>query len=260
MADVLKLYFRELPEPLLTHQLYDSAVFDLHKEIENIDNYLSKLSEMMQSLPIVNYCMLKYLVRHLYKVERYSSYNLMGLTNLSIVFGPTLLYPKNEGIEHTLMLPRVYAVIQHLIENYDIIFQDSFPVISDEITISVEEYSSILTSKTEIYSNTELESASHLSRSVSRSNFESSLAKSSREEVKVSDENKSNCDPDINSLTSTVKNSLDERDSNVSVSTKKKAKRKSVKTKLRKSISMKIPRDYETLETSVEESQKENVV
>lgn len=51
----------------------------------------------------------------------------MGSTNLAIVFGPTLLSPKIESIEHTLMMPRVYAVIQCLIEKYDILFKEDFP-------------------------------------------------------------------------------------------------------------------------------------
>jgi len=128
VADVLKLYFRELPEPLLTYGFYDLAIDDLYKKKESDnDLYIQTLGEMLRSLPIANYCIIKFLARHLFRVERYSAYNLMGSTNLAIVFGPTLLSPKIESIEHTLKMPRIYSVVQCLIEKYDILFKENLP-------------------------------------------------------------------------------------------------------------------------------------
>jgi len=101
----------------------------LYKKNSDSELYVETLGEMLRSLPLPNYCIIKFLSRHLYKVERYSAYNLMGSTNLAIVFGPTLLKPKIESIEHTLMMPRVYAVIQFLIEKFDILFKEKAPVL-----------------------------------------------------------------------------------------------------------------------------------
>ena len=74
-------------------------------------------------LPLPNYALTKYLIKHLYKVEKYSKHNLMSSTNLAIVFGPTLLRPKEEALEHTLMLPRVYLAVQRMIEQYNLVFR-----------------------------------------------------------------------------------------------------------------------------------------
>jgi len=108
---------------------YNMVMDVLYKKSSDTDLYVATLGEMLRSLPLPNYCIIKFLSRHLYKVERYSAYNLMGSTNLAIVFGPTLLKPKIESIEHTLMMPRVYAVIQCLIEKFDILFKEKSPVL-----------------------------------------------------------------------------------------------------------------------------------
>ena len=91
VAGCLKLWFRELPEPLLTYSLYPAFI-----EAAKIDNdYLRqiRLHEQVNELPDPNYATLRFLMGHLDRIRSYESINQMSAHNLAIVFGPTLLSP-----------------------------------------------------------------------------------------------------------------------------------------------------------------------
>ncbi|BGP41630.1 Rho GTPase-activating protein [Rhodotorula kratochvilovae] len=89
IAAVLKLWFRELPEPLLTWELYHQFI-----EVAKIENDRLRhirLHERVNDLPDPNYATLKFLMGHLDKVAQRESVNQMSVSNLAIVFGPNLL-------------------------------------------------------------------------------------------------------------------------------------------------------------------------
>ncbi|GAA6023927.1 hypothetical protein JCM10207_009279 [Rhodosporidiobolus poonsookiae] len=89
IAAVLKLWFRELPEPLLTWELYHQFI-----EVAKIENDRLRhirLHERVNELPDPNYATLKALMAHLDKIQQQESLNQMSVSNLAIVFGPNLL-------------------------------------------------------------------------------------------------------------------------------------------------------------------------
>ncbi|CCV00241.1 unnamed protein product [Malassezia sympodialis ATCC 42132] len=95
VAGCLKLWFRELPEPLLTYQLYPAFI-----EASKIENeYLRqvRLHEQVNELPDANYATLRFLMAHLDRIRAHESENQMTAHNLAIVFGPTLLRSPNEA-------------------------------------------------------------------------------------------------------------------------------------------------------------------
>ncbi|GAA5912316.1 uncharacterized protein JCM6883_003323 [Sporobolomyces salmoneus] len=98
IAAVLKLWFRELPEPLLTWELYHQFI-DVAK-IENDRLRHIRLHERVNELPDPNYATLKYLMGHLDKVAQQESSNQMSVSNLAIVFGPNLLSPPPPHLAH----------------------------------------------------------------------------------------------------------------------------------------------------------------
>ncbi|GAA5985878.1 hypothetical protein JCM11641_005330 [Rhodosporidiobolus odoratus] len=89
IAAVCKLWFRELPEPLLTWELYHQFI-DVSK-IENDRLRHIRLHERVNELPDPNYATLKFLMGHLDKIAQQESVNQMSVSNLAIVFGPNLL-------------------------------------------------------------------------------------------------------------------------------------------------------------------------
>ncbi|EPQ31318.1 uncharacterized protein PFL1_06843 [Pseudozyma flocculosa PF-1] len=95
VAGCLKLWFRELPEPLLTHDLY--AGFIEAAKVENERLRHIRLHERVNELPDANYATLKFLMAHLDRIKSEEHHNQMSASNLAIVFGPTLLSPPPTG-------------------------------------------------------------------------------------------------------------------------------------------------------------------
>ncbi|CAB5133239.1 unnamed protein product [Rhizophagus irregularis] len=89
VTGVLKLWFRELPDPLFTREMYQDFV-NASKIADDKKRVLA-LHERVNNLPDANYSTLKYLMGHLNKVVENQEYNKMNEHNLSIVFGPTLM-------------------------------------------------------------------------------------------------------------------------------------------------------------------------
>lgn len=96
VSGALKLWFRELPEPLLTYGLYHGFIEAAKKDNDRLRHI--RLHEQVNDLPDPNYATLKYFMGHLDRVRRHEGINQMSASNLSIVFGPTLLGgPPEEG-------------------------------------------------------------------------------------------------------------------------------------------------------------------
>lgn len=93
VSGLLKLYLRELPEPLLTTELHRDfiKIMDLsqrHMKVEEI-------TRLVGLLPLPNFTLLKALSGHLNRVVYASDINKMTVRNISIVFSPTLNVPAN---------------------------------------------------------------------------------------------------------------------------------------------------------------------
>lgn len=124
ISGVLKLFFRELPEPVLTHELYHGFI-DAAK-IENARLRHIRLHERINELPDPNYATCKYLLGHLDKVRQHESTNSMSISNLAIVFGPTLLGPPPEEAGSVLQdMQWQCKAIETILEHYAEIFVDA---------------------------------------------------------------------------------------------------------------------------------------
>uniref|UniRef100_A0AAY4A7Z1 BCR activator of RhoGEF and GTPase n=1 Tax=Denticeps clupeoides TaxID=299321 RepID=A0AAY4A7Z1_9TELE len=91
IAGTLKLYFRELPEPLFTDELYPNFTGGIA-----LSDSVAKESCMLNlllSLPEPNLVTFLFLLDHLKRIAEKESVNKMSLHNLATVFGPTLLRP-----------------------------------------------------------------------------------------------------------------------------------------------------------------------
>ncbi|TFK39437.1 GTPase activating protein [Crucibulum laeve] len=88
VSSVLKMWLRELPDPLMTQALHQG--FIEAAKIENDRLRHIRLHERVNDLPDPNYATLKYFLGHLYRINQHAAENSMTMQNLSIVFGPTL--------------------------------------------------------------------------------------------------------------------------------------------------------------------------
>uniref|UniRef100_A0A3Q0RS58 BCR activator of RhoGEF and GTPase n=1 Tax=Amphilophus citrinellus TaxID=61819 RepID=A0A3Q0RS58_AMPCI len=94
IAGTLKLYFRELPEPLFTDELYPNFAGGIA-----LSDSVAKESCMLNlllSLPEPNLVTFLFLLDHLKRVAENESTNKMSLHNIATVFGPTLLRPSEK--------------------------------------------------------------------------------------------------------------------------------------------------------------------
>uniref|UniRef100_A0A8C0YE38 Rho GTPase activating protein 1 n=1 Tax=Cyprinus carpio carpio TaxID=630221 RepID=A0A8C0YE38_CYPCA len=94
-AVILKMFLRELPEPLLTYQLYNDIV-----NFHNVDteSQAERIRNMLTSLPEENYTSLRFLIQFLAQVSAESEVNKMTNANLAVVFGPNLLWGQDASM------------------------------------------------------------------------------------------------------------------------------------------------------------------
>ncbi|GBP31606.1 Unconventional myosin-IXa [Eumeta japonica] len=88
-ASVLKGFFRDLPEPLLTFDLYDDLI--LAAEISDPQEKVSSIFTILKKLPKPNFDLVERLIFHLARVAHREDHNRMGPNALAIVFAPCIL-------------------------------------------------------------------------------------------------------------------------------------------------------------------------
>ncbi|NWV15732.1 HMHA1 protein, partial [Ptilonorhynchus violaceus] len=151
ISNVLKLYLRQLPEPIMPFRLYNELM-GLAKESlqggeakgrsgkggpELVDkgadtdlvvlSLVLKLRELLKELPCENMATLQYLLQHLRRIVEVEQDNKMTSGNLGIVFGPTLMRPRPTDATISLSslvdYPHQARIIEALIIFYPTIFE-----------------------------------------------------------------------------------------------------------------------------------------
>ncbi|KAG7506247.1 rho GTPase-activating protein 44-like isoform X4 [Solea senegalensis] len=115
IAGALKSYLRELPEPLMTYELYNDWI--QASNVQDQDKRLQVLLGACEKLPKANNDNFKYLIKFLSKLStEYQDVNKMTPGNIAIVLGPNLLWTHNEGSDITEMMTTVSLQIVGIIE------------------------------------------------------------------------------------------------------------------------------------------------
>jgi Rho GTPase-activating protein 32 len=128
VTSLLKMYFRELPNPLCTYQLYDNFVEAIQAKTDGEDLRLKMIRQTVRKLPPPHYRTLKYLACHLYRIAKHSAKTGMTERNIAIVWAPNLLRSPalESGGVAALRGVGVQAVVtEYLIVNSESIFDDS---------------------------------------------------------------------------------------------------------------------------------------
>uniref|UniRef100_A0A672ITX1 N-chimaerin n=1 Tax=Salarias fasciatus TaxID=181472 RepID=A0A672ITX1_SALFA len=121
ITGALKLYFRELPIPLITYDAYPR--FMEAGKIGDPEKRLESLHEALKLLPPAHCETLRYLMAHLKRVTRCEKENLMSAENLGIVFGPTLMRaPDLDAMTALNDIRYQRLVVEALITNEDVLF------------------------------------------------------------------------------------------------------------------------------------------
>uniref|UniRef100_A0A673CCH2 Rho GTPase-activating protein 29 n=1 Tax=Sphaeramia orbicularis TaxID=375764 RepID=A0A673CCH2_9TELE len=136
ISNVLKLYLRQLPEPLILFRYYNDFI-GLAKESQSViveelevsvelNRVLFKIKDLLRHLPPTHYKTLQFLIEHLHRVSEQAEENKMTASNLGIIFGPTLIKPRQADAEVSLSslvdYPYQALIVELLIRHYQMVF------------------------------------------------------------------------------------------------------------------------------------------
>ena len=125
IAGMLKMFFRELSEPVLTYELYDdlircSAAMDGPMEAADT----TELAALIQRIPPGNFDLLRCLMLFLGQAVHYTSESKMNVSNTAAVFAPNLM--RSDSVSINLLADTVHVVnitaclIQHADHIFDV--------------------------------------------------------------------------------------------------------------------------------------------
>ncbi|TRZ03264.1 hypothetical protein DNTS_006702 [Danionella cerebrum] len=126
VGSLCKLYFRELPNPLLTYQLYEK--FSEAVSAATDEERLIKIHDVIQQLPPPHYRTLEFLMRHLSHLATFSYVTNMHTKNLAIVWAPNLLRSKQiesacfSGTAAFMEVRIQSVVVEFILNNVDVLF------------------------------------------------------------------------------------------------------------------------------------------
>ncbi|KAF9262581.1 hypothetical protein L218DRAFT_980441 [Marasmius fiardii PR-910] len=123
ICDLVKSWFRMLPEPIFPAASYHDAVVAM--QLENLDDRISRAREIAQTLPQANFDILKRISEHLDTVTDFEEQNQMTAEALSIVFSPNILRaPKNDFFVALTNMAYTHKFVKTLITHCHVIFDD----------------------------------------------------------------------------------------------------------------------------------------
>lgn len=123
IASCFKVYFRELEEPLMTWDYY--PLFIAIDSTTPDQTRLNAIKGLISALPQGNKCILDFLIGFLNRLSTHSEKTKMSSSNLSIVFGPCLLRPKDANVLQMVQdTTFVNRVVETMIKEYHEIFEN----------------------------------------------------------------------------------------------------------------------------------------
>ncbi|XP_063807571.1 rho GTPase-activating protein 42 isoform X2 [Pseudophryne corroboree] len=120
ITSALKNYLRCLTEPLMTYKLHKDFILAVKSDDQNYR--VQAVHALVHKLPERNREMLDILIKHLVKVSLHSQQNLMTVSNLGVIFGPTLMRAQEETVAAMMNIKFQNIVVEILIEHYEKIF------------------------------------------------------------------------------------------------------------------------------------------
>ncbi|XP_040208560.1 rho GTPase-activating protein 12 isoform X5 [Rana temporaria] len=119
ITGALKMYFRELPEPLFTFNYFNDFVNAIKQEPKL---RVPAVRDLIKQLPKPNQDTMQALFKHLKHVVEIGDKNRMNFQSLAIVFGPTLLKPENETGNIAIHTVYQSQIVELILMEYNSIF------------------------------------------------------------------------------------------------------------------------------------------
>lgn len=139
VASLLKRIFNKTLEPLLLFENYEDLVNIGRIHEKNREDYVKKLRNVVQRLPKLNAKVFSYMLAFIRKVIKKKDENFMDQFNMSMVFAPCFVRPKEYSAEDIAKTPHLIIALKYFIENYREIFAERFEDSEDESFVGIEE-------------------------------------------------------------------------------------------------------------------------
>merc|ERR1719341_2927463 len=120
VAGVLKLYLRELRDPVFSVQYFDQ--FMELAQLESKHEFVIKVRDLVKSWPRSIFVVMRYLFAFLNHLSGSSDENMMDPYNIAICFGPTLVPIPTDRDQ-----VQYQNLVNELIKNFIIFHEDIFP-------------------------------------------------------------------------------------------------------------------------------------
>uniref|UniRef100_A0A672QTF2 Rho GTPase-activating protein 42-like n=1 Tax=Sinocyclocheilus grahami TaxID=75366 RepID=A0A672QTF2_SINGR len=119
----LKNYLRCLSEPLMTYKLHSDFLLAVKSDDQNYR--VCAVHALVHKLPDKNKEMLEILIKHLLNVSTHSESNMMTVSNLGVIFGPTLMRSQEETVAAMMNIKFQNIVVEILIEHFEKTFHQA---------------------------------------------------------------------------------------------------------------------------------------
>ncbi|XP_035270358.1 rho GTPase-activating protein 12b isoform X5 [Anguilla anguilla] len=116
----LKMFFRELPEPLFTYCSFNDFVNAI--KCQDYKQRVHSIKDLIKQLPKPNHDTMQVLFKHLRKVIEHGEVNRMTTQSVAIVFGPTLLRPETETGNIAVHMVYQNQIVELILLEYENIF------------------------------------------------------------------------------------------------------------------------------------------
>ncbi|XP_069337630.1 rho GTPase-activating protein 27 isoform X4 [Eulemur rufifrons] len=120
ITGALKLFFRELPEPLFPFSHFRQFIAAI--KLQDQAQRSRCVRDLVRSLPAPNHDTLRLLFQHLCRVIEHGEQNRMSVQSVAIVFGPTLLRPETEETSMPMTMVFQNQVVELILQQCSDIF------------------------------------------------------------------------------------------------------------------------------------------
>ncbi|KAF2132267.1 RhoGAP-domain-containing protein [Dothidotthia symphoricarpi CBS 119687] len=119
VAGLLKQFFRELPDPLLTREFYGKFIDAARVDDDTMRR--DSMHALINALPDPNYATLRALVLHLQRVQQSSNVNRMSTANLGICWAPSVMGPHkgNNMADAGLQARVIITILDNVLQIFD---------------------------------------------------------------------------------------------------------------------------------------------
>ncbi|XP_075997077.1 rho GTPase-activating protein 9 isoform X2 [Genypterus blacodes] len=120
ITGALKLFFRELPEPLVPYGFFTDILETV--KMSDHEDKVERLKCLVLNMPPPNHDTLHFMCRHLRRVLECSDTNRMTTHNIGIVFGPTLMRPERDNGNMAVNMIYQNQAVELILSEYEHIF------------------------------------------------------------------------------------------------------------------------------------------